>query len=61
MISYLFLVDFITDHSLRKMEFFPNLMWMEKKSWFLDLEVWLHVRKVLGTPQHLSKDSPLFW
>ena len=32
-----------------------------KKSWFLDPEVWLRVGKVLGTLQHLSKDSPLFW
>ena len=33
----------------------------DKKSWFLDLEIWLHVGKVLGTLQHLSWDTPLFW
>ena len=32
-----------------------------KKFWFLGLEVWLRVGKVLDTLQHLSKDSPLFW
>ena len=32
-----------------------------KKSWFLGPEVLLCVGKVLGTPQYLSKDSPLFW
>ena len=34
---------------------------MGKKSWFLSLEVWLCVGMVLGTPQRLFKDSPLFW
>ena len=33
----------------------------DKKFWFLGLEVWLCVGKVLGTPQRLSKDSHLFW
>ena len=45
----------------KKRVFFPNLMWMVKKSWFLSPEVWLRVGKVLGIPQRLSKDSPLFW
>ena len=36
-------------------------MWMEKKSWLLGQEIWLRVGKVLGTPQRLSKDNPLFW
>ena len=40
---------------------FPNLMQIGKKSWFLSLEVWLRMGKVLGNPQHLSIDSPLFW
>ena len=33
---------------------------MAKKSWFLGLEVWLHVGKVLDTPQCKSKNSHLF-
>ena len=32
-----------------------------KKSWILGPEDWLHVGRVLGTPQRMSKDSPLFW
>ena len=36
-------------------------VWLGKKFWFLSSEVWLCVGNVLGTPQLLSKDSPLFW
>ena len=36
-------------------------MWTVKKSWFLSSEVWLCVGKVLGTPQCLFKENPLFW
>ena len=46
---------------LIKKGIFPNLMWVAEKSWFLSPEVWLCVEKVLGIPQRMSKDSPLFW
>ena len=60
MIGHLFLIDFITDPRLTKKAVFLNLMWMTKKTLFLGPEVWLRVRKVLGTLQRLSKDSHLF-
>ena len=59
MIGHLFLVDFITNPRLRKRAFFPNLMWMEKIL-ILELGSLAACGKVLGTPQRLSKDSPLF-
>ena len=46
----------------KKKVVFPNLMCMgKKKSWFLSLEVWLHMGKVLGTTQRLFVYSLLFW
>ena len=31
------------------------------EKWFLSLDVWLRMRKVLSTLKRLSIDSPLFW
>ena len=56
----MFLVNFITNPELRKKGVFPNLNVDGKKSWLLGPKVWLCVGKVLGTPQRLSKDNPLF-
>ena len=39
----------------RKKVVFPNLIWMDKKSWFLSSEVWLCMEKVLGTCGHKGK------